>query len=137
MSGTTTAPAPLTDAERVDARRFCGYPVYGPGASGFVGYRFFQAYGMLEYRLTNLAPAELTVVRTYLLQLAPLETGILGAAANLDTAQAAVWTRNASEVRDRERLYDGWRRRLCGFLGVPPGPACEPGTGGRDIGLVV
>jgi hypothetical protein len=20
-------------------------------------------------------------------------------------------------------LFDGWRRRLCGFLGVPPGPA--------------
>ena len=25
--------------------------------------------------------------------------------------------------RDRARLFDDWRRRLCGFLGVPPGPA--------------
>ncbi len=133
MSATVTATGPLTDAERVDARRFCGYPVYGPGASGFVGYRFFQAYGMLEYRLTNLADNELIVLRTYLAQLAPLETGILGAAANLDTQSAAVWTRNANEIRDRERLYDGWRRRLCSFLGVPPGPEFGGGDGGRII----
>lgn len=132
MSGTVT-PTPLTDAERVDARRFCGYPVHGPGASGFVGYRFFHAYGMLEYRLTNLAPAELTQVRTYLSQLAPLETGILGAAANLDTNQAAVWTRNPGEVRDRERLFDGWRKRLCSFLGVPPGPEMSGGDNGRIV----
>lgn len=132
MSDTVT-PGPLTDAERVDARRFCGYPVYGPGASGFIGYRFFTAYGTLEYRLTNLTVSEVVVLRTYLSQLAPLETGILGAAANLDTAQAAVWTRNASEVRDRERLYDGWRRRLCSFLGVPPGPEFGGGDGGRII----
>ncbi len=128
-----TASNPLADAERVDARRYCGYPVYGPGASGFVGYRFFHAYGMLEYRLTNLTASELAVLRTYLTQLYPLETGILGAAANLDTAQAAVWTRNASEVRDRERLYDGWRKRLCSFLGVPPGPEFGGDSGGRIV----
>ena len=27
------------------------------------------------------------------------------------------------ELRDRTRLFDDWRRRLCGFFGVPPGPA--------------
>ncbi len=133
MSGTATATGPLTDAERVDARRFCGYPVYGPGASGFVGYRFFQAYGTLEYRLTNLTASELAVLRTYLSQLAPLETGILGGAANLDTDVAAVWHRNRNEVRDREKLFDGWRKRLCSFLGVPPGPEFGGGDGGRVV----
>jgi hypothetical protein len=44
-----------------------------------------------------------------------------------------VWTHNRDEVRDRLRLFDDWRRRLCGFMGVPPGPAL--GTGG--VALVV
>jgi hypothetical protein len=122
---------PFTDAERTDARRFCGYPAYGAGAAGFQGWRFFQAYGLLEYRLTNLSDAEVAVVRTYLATLLNLEGAIPAAAVNLDTAQAAVWTRNADEIRDRQSMLDDWRRRLCGFLGVPPGPAL------RDAGVTL
>ena len=113
--------------ELTDIRRFCGYPVYGVGASGFQGWRFFQAYGLLEYRMQNLAPQEETVVRIYLTQLYALESALPSAAATLDTAQAAVWTRNPRELRDRTRLFDDWRRRLCGFMGVPPGPALGDG----------
>jgi hypothetical protein len=40
-----------------------------------------------------------------------------------------VWKRNPREVRERTALFDDWRRRLCGFLGVPPGPAL------RDAGV--
>ena len=119
---------PLADAEKTDARRHCGYPAYGAGAAGFQGWRFFQAYGLMEYRLNNLADAELAVVRTYLATLNGLETAVPGASANLDTDQAAVWRHNAREVEDRMRLFDGWRRRLCGFLGLPPGPALSDGT---------
>jgi len=135
MSGSTSAalPGQLSDAERTDIRRFCGYPAFGNGNSGFQSWRFFTAYGVLEFKLTNLADAELAQVRTYLGQLAPLETGILGAAANLDTDVAAVWQRNRGEVRDRERLFDGWRRRLAAFLGVPPGPEFGGGDGGRIV----
>ncbi|MGI4793133.1 MAG: hypothetical protein ACRYG8_03425 [Janthinobacterium lividum] len=135
MSGSTSdaLPGQLSDSERTDVRRFCGYPAYGNGNSGFQSWRFFSAYGVLEFKLNNLAPAELAQVRVYLAQLAPLETGILGAAANLDTASAAVWTRNPAEVRDRERLFDGWRRRLAAFLGVPPGPEFGGGDGGRIV----
>lgn len=114
--------------ELTDIRRFCGYPAYGAGAAGFQGWRFFQAYGLLEYRLQNLAPQEETVVRTYLLQLQSLETDVTGTAQRLDTEQAAVWTRNPKEVAERTKLFDGWRRRLCGFLGVPPGPYMNDGT---------
>jgi hypothetical protein len=110
-----------------DIRRFCGYPVYGVGASGFQGWRFFQAYGLLEYRMQNMAPEEEAVVVTYLTQLYSLETDVIGTAARLDTEQAAVWTRNSQEVRERTRLFDDWRRRLCGFMGVPPGPALTDG----------
>jgi hypothetical protein len=113
---------PLTDAEKIDARRHCGYPAYGGTASGFSSWRFFQVYGLLEYRLTNLADGELVVVRRYLTTLAGLEAAIPGASDNLDTDQAAVWSRNPNECRDREQLFDGWRTRLCAFLGIPPGP---------------
>lgn len=123
MSGSaadgTTA---LTDAERVDVRRFCGYPSYGAGASGFQSWRFFTAYGSLEFRLTNMSAGELTVVRRYLGDLLAIEQSIPAAATNLDTDEAAVWKHNRNEVGDRMRLLDNWRRRLAAFIGVPPGP---------------
>jgi hypothetical protein len=119
----------FTDAEKVDVRRFMGYQAYGAGPSGFQGWRFFQAYGLVEFRLNNMAPAEESVVRTtYLANLYTLETAIVSASANLDTDQAAVWKHNRNEVADRARLFDSWRRRLCQFLGVPPGDALACGT---------
>ena len=122
----------FSEAEKTDIRRFCGYPAYGAGDSGFQSWRFFQSYGLMEYRLNNLSAAEEAVVRTtYLATLAPLETAIPAAAANLDTQTAAVWTHNKEEVADRTALFEDWRRRLCGFLGLPPGPAL--GTGGARL----
>jgi hypothetical protein len=72
--------------------------------------------------MTNLANGEVAVVRKYLESLATLEFAIPRASENLDTDQAAIWKRNPNEYRDRERLYDDWRVRLCAFLGIPPGP---------------
>ena len=115
----------FSDSQRTDIRRFCGYPAYGAGAAGFQGWRFFQAYGLLEYRLANLSAAEEAVASTYLATLATLETAVTEAGNALNTAQAAVWTRNPDEVRERTALFDGWRRRLCAFLGVPPGPGLQ------------
>lgn len=118
------ASTPLTQAERVDARRFCGFPAYGVGST------YDQiAFGPFEFRLTNMSDADLVVIRKYLVACNKLECDILGSADNLDTDQAAVWTRNRSEVRDRERLFDGWRRRLCDFVGVRPGPLLDAGNG--------
>lgn len=117
----------FTDVERTDIRRHCGYPAYGAGASGFQGWRFHQAYGLMEHRLNRLAGAEEAVVRDYLATLATLERAVPEASATLDTEQAAVWKRNPLELRERTRLFDDWRRRLCGFLGVPPGPGLRGG----------
>ncbi len=121
MSG--NAPGSFTDAQKADVRRFCGYPAYGAGAAGFNSWRFFQSYGTLEYRLNNLAPAEVAVSTQYISTLATLEAAIPPVSLNLDTEGAAAWTHNANEMRDRTDLFDNWRRRFCGFLGVPPGPA--------------
>jgi hypothetical protein len=121
----------FTNAQKTDIRRFCGYPAYGAGVYGNMGWRFYQAYGALEYRMNNLAPEEEAVVLSYLATLNTLEPAIPGAGANLDTDRAAVWTRNRDEARDRARLLDDWRRRLCGFFGLPPGPAL--GQGGLSL----
>lgn len=123
----------FTDAERTNVRRFCGYPAYGAGNSGNMGWRFYQAYGALEYRLNNLSPSEEQVVRSHLATLATLETAVPAAGDNLDTDQAAVWTHNRDEVRDRTGLLAIWSRRLCAFLGVPAGP----GLGRPGLTLVV
>lgn len=123
----------LTDAERTDARRFCGYPAYGAGQAGNMGWRFYQAYGALEYRLSNLSGVEETVLRTYLGTIRRLEAAVPCASDHLDTDQAAAWRRNPEEVRDRMRLLDGWCRRLCAFLGIPPGE----GLGQAGLSLVV
>jgi hypothetical protein len=113
----------LLDTEKTDVRRFCGYPAYGAGVAGNMGWRFYQAYGAMEYRLNNLSPSEESVLRNHLAHLRAFEAAIPHAAENLDTDSAAVWTRNASEMQDRQRLERDWGRRLCGFLGLAPGPA--------------
>lgn len=113
---------PFSEAEKTDIRRFCGYPAYGAAQGGMQTWRFYQAYGLLEFRMGNLSDAEHAVARRYLATLSSLEVAIPGSAGNLDTDQAAVWTHNRDEVRDRSRLFDDWRRRLCSFLGVPIGP---------------
>lgn len=121
MSSSVTAI--FTDGQKADIRRFCGYPAYGAGAAGFNAWRFFQAYGTLEYRMNNLAPAEVAVTLQYISTLATLEVAVPRTSENLDTESAVAWTHNADEMRDRTNLFENWRRRLCGFLGVPPGPA--------------
>jgi len=122
----------FSEAERVDIRRFCGYPAYGAGDSGFQSWRFFQSYGTLEFRLSNMAPSERQVVRQYLVNLYDLEQALPAASDSLDTQQASVWTRNKSELVERARLLHMWARRLTGFLGVPIGPALN-----QDCSIVI
>ena len=123
----------FNEGERTDIRRYCGYPAYGSGDAGFQGWRFFQVYGLMEWRISHLTGSEELVVRRYLATLCQLELAVPTAAANLDTDRAAVWQHNANEVRERASLFDDWRRRLCAFLGLPPGP----GLGDGGIALVV
>ena len=126
----------LTDAEKVDVRRFCGYGAIGGGQPlPASGYRFSTAYGVLEYKLNTLGVAEEAVLRTtYLANLSTLETAIVSASANLDTDAAAVWKHNKHEVADRQGLFNSWRRQCCQFLGVPVGP--NLGQGG-SVSLIV
>jgi hypothetical protein len=116
-------PFTFTDAQLVDIRRFCGYPLYGDGAVVFPAPWIMRNYLALEYRMQHISANEgAVVVNTYLTNLYMLETAIPTTSDNLDTDVAAVWTHNKNEQADRDRLFDSWRVRLCNFLGVPKGP---------------
>lgn len=125
----------LTDAQLTDVRRFMGYPLNGTTMQitndQDLVYGYFGMVVMsLQQRLTTLSASEESVlVTTYLTPLYTLETAIFGAGDNLDTDQAAVWTRNKSEVSDRSKLFDQWRRRMCAFIGFAPGPMLGNGAG--------
>ncbi len=119
----------FTNAQKADIRRHCYYPVFGSTPSSAQSYRFFQAFGTLEYRMNNLLAEEETIVTAKIANLNTLETAISGASTNLDTDQAAVWKHNKNEVRDRIALYGYWRVDLCDYLGVPLGPRYASGSG--------
>ncbi len=123
MSGFT--PYTFTDAQITDMRRYCGFPAAANGNVLFPAPWVNVQYLALNYRMYNLSQTEGAVVVTYLTTLNTLEAAIPGAGANLDTDAASVWTHNKNEVSDRIKLYDGWRRRLCEFLGIQPGPALQ------------
>jgi hypothetical protein len=127
----------LTAQQLADVRRFAGYPLLADtvasDSSDFAyGWVSAGTWQTLFHRLNNLRPEEESVlITTYLTPLYTLEAAVYGAGANLDTDVAAVWTRNRSEVSDRMKLFDSWRRRMCGFIGFAPGP--ELGNGGSQI----
>jgi hypothetical protein len=126
MSGTIT-PYTFADADRVDIRRYAGYPPYGTGVVIFPEPWVFRYYLAMETRLNNLTPTEGAVIAARLVELRTLEAAIPTAGANLDTDQAAVWKHNANELRDRMTLYRSWRLELCNTLGIPPGPYLKAG----------
>lgn len=113
---------PLSDIEKTDTRRHCGYPTAAAAGAGGQAWLYYQQVMVLETRMNTLTGPELGVVRRYLATLANLELAVPRAGDSLDTDQAAVWTRNRSEPQDRITLFDEWRRRLCAFLGLKPGP---------------
>ncbi len=139
MSGSAAAAetgTALTEAERADVRRMCGYPPHGgPDAAGFQGWRFFQDYGLLEFRMTNLIAPELQNLRMVLAECLASEQDLFTARGNLDTEAAAVWTHNPREIRDRWDDFTRKRRHLCALLGVPAGP--QMGSSGSSMTLVV
>ena len=114
---------PFSEQEKAELRRLCGYPARGAFLGNSQPWLQLAGAELLEFRINNLSDPEMAISRRYLGTLLALEIAIPKSADNLDTDQAAVWTRNREEYRDRVRLFDDWRRRLCGFLGVGPGPS--------------
>ncbi len=111
MSGSTSA-GPLTAAELVAVRRFCGY---GPPRAGQID--------VVAIAIAGLTQDYIDVVRTsFLTNLYLLEGDIPATRQNLDTAEAAVWKHNPRELEQRRDLYRDTRLGLCGTLGIDSGP---------------
>lgn len=123
----------FTDTDLVDIRRFAGYPALGTGVIVFPFPWWFKYYEAVEVRLQNMTVDEGLIVQQYLIDLRKLEAAIPNTSCNLGTAVAAVWTRNPRELRERINLYTMWRRRFCGFLGIPAGPDVGAASGNMSI----
>lgn len=115
-------PAVLTDAQKDDVRRHCGFPVFGLGVGTTppsFGYRYDEWYLILEYRMNSLSQNQATLlINTYIANCNQLEQAILSASNNLDTDRAAVWYHNKKEVEDRFKLYKLWCDRTIEFMGL-------------------
>ena len=120
----------FTEQYRVDIRKHCGFAMFGNIATQAFGYRYFQHYGTLEFRVSNASVEEEAIITKYVDTLNVLEDAIVGSSDNLDT-KAAVWDHNPREVANREGLYLSFRLKLCAFLGISPGPGIK--TGGNII----
>ncbi len=124
----------FTDTQLTDIRRFCGFGMYGDGSVVGGAPWMMTYYLALEYKLQHMSTAEGAVVVARLADLNTLEAAIPAASSTLNVAQAGPFTRNANEIRDRMALFNTWRRELCAFLMIQPGPGL-PAAGG--IKLVV
>lgn len=130
----------LTDAQKVDIRRWAGYAMVGNDSLAIYADPIYShagpAYGLNSLTLTQKLDAltaveeEALVVR-YLTPLASLEADLLASTGNMDTQAAGPWISNPREVQERTAMYNKWRRDMCGFLGIPPGPAL--GSGGISV----
>jgi hypothetical protein len=112
----------LTDAQKDDIRRHCGFPVFGNGISASppsFGYRYYDWYLIIEYRMNNLSTnQELLLTTVYIPNCTAALNAIQTASTNLDTDRAAVWYHNKYEVRDRFNLYKLQCQLLIQFMGA-------------------
>lgn len=124
----------LTDTQRLDVRRWLGWPALLVAGQG--DYVLAQA-GLstitLEARLDALTAAEEEFVTTRLTQIQSLDDGVLASADGMDTSEAGPWIANPLEVPQRVALRDRWRRDLADFLGVDPGPNLRSSTSMRIV----
>lgn len=114
---------PFTDDEVTSIRRFAGFQAFAA-----FGYLFQGGLANLDRQLKSMSDSEQAVIRTvYLANLPGLESAVLTAGTNMGTDQAAVWTRNRTEAKDRQALFNMKRREMCAFIGVAPGPGLSSG----------
>lgn len=127
----------FSDAQKVQVRKYCYFPAYGATPSPYFSSIFYlQAYTTLEWRMNNMTSDEVAEVTSQLANLSTLEAALYSMSASLDTAQAAVWTRNPQELQERQTLYTWQRLKLCEFFGIQPGPMYQQEPG-RVINMVV
>ena len=120
----------FSPADLSDARRFCGYPVEGAVTAQGLDVQGNSA--TLDVVLTGLGSTDVATTQAMLVGLRQLDADMQAMRGPMGTASAAVWKRNPAEAAERAALYMGQRRKLCAFLGVPPGPGVFAELTGAD-----
>lgn len=128
----------LTDRQKVDVRRYAGYtvvanqPVDDSLDVAYVSGLAQTTLVTLANRLDNMSSdEESALTEIYLDKLAILEAAIPDMSEDLDTDAAGTWKANPLELGQRTSLFNRWRRAMCNFIGVDPGPGL--GEGGMRI----
>lgn len=126
----------LTDAQKLDVRRWLGYATLNAGEPDPVYTVNWPSTSVtLTAKLEALtATEEAALADRFLTPLAALEAGVLATADAMDTKIAGPWEANLNAASDKSRLYDNWRRDMGAFLGFAPGPALG-GSGSMGGGL--
>ena len=117
-----TQTTPLTETQKVQIRRLCGYPVKGSNAATANSnmWWYYTNYQQLEYRMEFLQPEEINEVVNLLNTCLGLENAFQNITPDLSTEKAGPWTRNKSEFEDYKKQFTYWCRYLSEqVLGVP------------------
>lgn len=124
----------LTAAQIADVRRYAGYWLSGTtqtvDADNDTVYMVFGMTQMSLYtRLTTLSASEESVlVNTFLANISLMEAALAASYDCMDTAKAGIWEANPREFEERTALMNKFRRDMCAFLGLPPGPGLKSGA---------
>lgn len=140
----------LSEKNKIDIRRHLGFgPVGDPSSplmqgGSFVGYRYFQVQGLLEFRILNMSAGEEDALRGsgdpdnpgdphfidpetekiidgYITICNFLEGKIATSTDNLDIEKAGDYTARKDEVSARSGLYKLWVIKMAQFLYLPLG----------------
>lgn len=121
----------ITDSQKVDLRRMMWYPIFGSANTQAYGFRYMSQYGLMEYRFINMSAEEEMALLVLLNQCLALEIKLAAVSDDLDTSKAGPWTRNSKQLRENNSLLTLWRKKLCEYIGILPGPMHSMGGNKR------
>ena len=124
-----TQSTPLTETQKVQIRRLCGYPVKGSNAATANSnmWWYYTNYQQLEYRMEYLQPEEINELVNLLNTCLGLENAFQQITSDLSTEKAGPWTRNKNEIADYQKQFEYWCRYMANqVLGVPYRGAIYP-----------
>jgi len=125
----------LTETQKMQIRKFCGYTNWGEQPNAGMGWRAWETNAYLEQKMNALTPEEGDrVVNLYIPNCLAMETNIQNVSQLLLVDTAAVFIRNKLQLKENIQLYNYWRLQLCQFLGIGPG---EFFGGSRNSRMVV
>jgi hypothetical protein len=115
----------LSEAIIGKIREYCGYPVDGKKPDNFPSsFRFYQAIGCLNYRLTILSQPEIKKLEEKLFMLERYNDAMVKA--EWGTENTTTWAPGVERARKHLAEFTAARQQLCDFFQIPHGPLMYP-----------